>query len=180
MNFGQQLDKLFNDIDKLLRNGTSLPDSVKNPLRKALEYTVIADNNYKEYELGFIDSSKKPVKSGYYDDPVNHPEGGGTCDNCNEEVMPGDGYEGGFDSSTEIALEALAEVFRLNENDVTSSQFKRSFAEFLNMEDEDELYDALYNICDMAFEGKPYLCPDCAKELIKEAAVEWAHNNYEF
>ena len=126
-----------------------------------------------------ITSSHNPIKSGYYDDPVNHPEGGGLCDNCNGEVEPGDGYEADFESSRYIALEGIVEAFNLGNVDIEDSYSRRQLAEWLGLEDEDELFDVTVDICNTAFEGKDYVCPDCARKLIKQAAKEWANDNYE-
>ena len=126
-----------------------------------------------------IYESRKPIKSGYYDDPVNHPDGGGLCDNCNGEVEPGDGYESDFESSRYIALEGIAEAFNLGNINIEDSYSRRQLAEWLGLEDEDELFDVTVDICNTAFEGKDYVCPDCARKLIKQAAKEWANDNYE-
>ena len=133
------------------------------------------DDFFMEIPEGAITSAKKSIKSGYYD-TTEHSEGGGTCDNCNGEVMPGDGYESDFESSREIAADAIYERLSGKKYRPVSSMYE--FANWLGM-DEDELDEEITDILRKAFNGKDYLCPDCAKQLIKDAAFAWAEDNYE-
>ena len=122
--------------------------------------------------------ASKTIKSGYYD-TTEHPEGGGTCDNCHEEVMPGDGYESDFESSREMALEGIIDAFKLGNIDTHDYFAKQQLIDFLDMEDEDELEDAISEICNMAFEGKGYQCPTCAQMNLGIAAKAWVEDNYD-
>ena len=133
---------------------------------------------YEIREHEDVIESSKEIKSGYYD-TKDHPEGGGTCDNCQGEVEPGDGYEADFESAREIAQEALVDAFKLGNVNLYSYEEKQRFIDFLDMEDEDEFDSAISEICNMAFEGKSYQCPDCAKENIYQAAREWVADNYD-
>ena len=133
---------------------------------------------YEVREHEDVVESSKNIKSGYYD-TKDHPEGGGTCDNCHGEVEPGDGYEADFDSARDIALEGIVDAFKLGNINIQDYREKQKLVDFLDMEDDDELFDAAAEICNKAFEGKGYMCPKCAEEQIKKAALEWAKDNYE-
>lgn len=115
----------------------------------------------------------------YYDDKKNHPEGGGTCDVCKVHVEPGDGYEADYDSSHEIAREALYKFFLKKqypsgyEISMLEKKFKKDF------EDEyEDIDDITMDIVRNAFGKNRYICPKCAGALITKAANNWIRENY--
>lgn len=128
-----------------------------------------------------IQSSRKSIKSGYYDDPVNHPEGGGVCDYCGAEIAPGDGYEEDFDSTWEEARSQLYAALT-DDEPYNAPQSEWEFAGWLGEDwSDDDVHDVLGEIVDMAYRGGKYpryMCPDCNRKRIKEAAEKWVEENW--
>ena len=122
---------------------------------------------------------KRPIKSGYYDDPVNHPEGGGTCDYCGTEIAPGDGYEADFESSFEEARSQLYAALTDDEY-YNAPQSEWEFANWLGGDwSDDDVRDVLQEIIGMAYEGGDgYMCSTCLTQRIKKAAEEWVEENW--
>jgi len=130
----------------------------------------------------WITSSVKPVKSGYYDDPENHPDGGGTCDYCGGEVMPGDGYEPDFESSFDEARSWLYVYLSAdpeNADHMDAPQSDWEFAHWLGGDwTDDDVRDMEQEVIEIAFDNGDYMCPSCHKEKIKEAAKKYVDDNF--
>ena len=130
----------------------------------------------------WITSGVKPVKSGYYDDPENHPEGGGTCDYCGGEVMPGDGYEPDFESSFEEARSWLYVYLSAdpeNADYLYAPQSDWEFAHWLGGGwSDDDVRDMEREVIEIAFDNGDYMCPSCHKEKIKKAAKKYVDDNF--
>ena len=143
------------------------------------------DWTVKEW-LMFLNSyeGKKKIKSGYYNDYENHPDGGGTCDYCGTEIAPGDGYESDFQSSQDTAAYYLYIALGGDENyayQVTENWY--DFVRWLRCADEDIdedwLQDAVNDICEIAFgDDDGYMCSQCLDKRIKEAAQKWVDENW--
>lgn len=193
MNMGteEQLAKIYGELEEMIdvqvyshELRDDLIDAAK-AVRKAREtaYRVLTRGQPDKYGMT-IGSSKKPIKSGYYDDPVNHPEGGGTCDYCGSEIAPGDGYESDFASSQDTAARYLFlalggdenYAYRVVENWHNFVQWLQGADEDI---DEDWLQDAVNDICRMAFGNSDgYMCSTCLDKTIKEAAEKWVEENW--
>ena len=124
---------------------------------------------------------KKPIKSGYYNDHINHPDGGGICDYCGAEVEGGEGYEADFDSTWD---EARCQLYMALVDDPNAHYYdaprdESDFAYWLGGDwTEDDVHDVLMEITGNAFEGGSYMCPDCHTKRIKEAAEKWVEENW--
>lgn len=130
----------------------------------------------------WITSGVKPVKSGYYDDPENHPEGGGTCDYCGEEVMPGDGYEPDFESSFDEARSWLYVYLSADPENADYLYAPESDWEFANWLGgdwtDDDVRDMEQEVIEIAFDNGDYMCPSCHTEKIKKAAKKYVDDNF--
>ena len=131
-----------------------------------------------------LKSSRKSVKSGFYDDPVNHPEGGGTCDYCGAEVAPGDYYEASLDSTHDHAAMQLYLALGGDPNyayEVVENI--HNFVIWLQQADEnideDTVQDMISEVVDMAFPNyNDYFCHDCLDSRLRDAAKKWVEENW--
>lgn len=140
--------------------------------------------NDAENEYYNMTSSRKSVKSGFYNDPVNHPEGGGTCDYCGADVAPGDYYEANFDSTHDHTAMQLYLALGGDPNyayEVVENI--RNFVIWLQQVDEeideDRVQDMISEVVDMAFPNdNDYFCHDCLDSRLKDAAKKWVKENW--
>lgn len=124
---------------------------------------------------------KRPIKSGYYNDPVNHPDGGGTCDYCGTDVAGGDGYEPDFESSFETARGWLYVYLTGGDEDnyYYAPEGDWEFANWLGGDwSDDDIRDVEQEIIGMAFNNGDYMCSNCLTKRIKEAAEKWVEENW--
>ena len=63
MDFKKRINKAFDDVDKILQDGTSLPAKIRVALRHALENLATACTSYDDYDRGYLSSSREPVES---------------------------------------------------------------------------------------------------------------------
>ena len=63
MDFKKRINKAFDDVDKILQDGISLPSKIRVPLRHALENLAIACTSYDDYERGYLSNSRESIKS---------------------------------------------------------------------------------------------------------------------
>ena len=165
-------------------------EELDSKLEDYVKKAISAVRAAREQAYGFngyfegLSQSRKPVKSGYYNDFVNHPDGGGTCDYCGTEIAPGDGYESDFQSSQDTAAYYLYIALGGDEDyayQVTENWY--DFVRWLRGADEDIdldwLQDAVNDICEIAFgEDDGYMCSQCLDKRIKEAAQKWVDENW--
>lgn len=129
-----------------------------------------------------IKSSKHLLKSGYYNSD-EHPEGGGTCDYCQTEIAPGDGYEKDFQSTRDTAVQKLYKALGGDDKYSYQVQTEGDLERWLRQADEniDEDYvnDMINDVINTAFENKDgYMCHDCLEASLMSAAEEWVEENW--
>lgn len=67
MDFKKRINKAFDDVDKILQDGTNLPAKIRVSLRHALENLATACTSYDDYDRGYLPNSRKPIKSDFDD-----------------------------------------------------------------------------------------------------------------
>lgn len=67
MDFKKRINKIFDDIDTVLREGQDLPAKIRVSLRHALENLATACTSYDDYDRGYLSNSRKPIKSDFDD-----------------------------------------------------------------------------------------------------------------
>lgn len=182
-----ELQKIINTLEEINdvtagKYGEDAYDKVNEAIeavRNACTYI------YTKYEK--VNSSRKPtkslkhiLKSGYYNDPVNHPDGGGTCDCCGAHCDGGDYYLSELHWRDESVVQALYEAF--GGNPYYDMWDEDKLMRWLQEADEDvdEYYmDSMFNeVGDYVFEHGEMLCSDCYRERLKEAAEKWVEENW--
>lgn len=61
MDFKKRINKAFDDVDKILQDGTSLPAKIRVALRHALENLATACTAYDDYDRGYLSNSCKSL-----------------------------------------------------------------------------------------------------------------------
>ena len=179
------LNDYMNALDELHDKYGGFKDAPKDKLSDLIqkipddseERHHFIDDMYDYFDFSTILSSKKPLKSGYYD-TNEHPEGGGTCDYCQIKIAPGDGYESDFESTREAARGALIKALGGNNPHMSQSQFERWLKQADEEIDEDYVDEMINDVISQVFRKDGYMCRDCLEQLLEEVANDWVKYNW--